>query len=88
MSKININQLEYNDNGQLIYNKKTQMKKKKNNSFSLGQKVSPKEPIVTHEGTIYENQILKIKDLNGDDVKVEDPMGKKYWITTKQLKTV
>ena len=86
MSKVNINQLEYNDNGQLIYSKKNQMKKKKNSKFSLGQKVRPKEAIITHDGTIYENQVLKIRDINDHDIKVEDLMGKKYWTTTKQLK--
>ena len=85
MSKININQLVYNDSGQLIYSKKAQMKDKKNSKFFIGQKVRLKETLSTHDGTIYVTEILKIKDLNGRDVKVENPMGKKYWITTKQL---
>ena len=86
MSKININQLEYNDNDQLIYSKKKKMKKKRSSKFSLGQKVRPKEAIITHDGTIYESQVLKIRDINDQDIKVEDLMGKKYWTTIKQLK--
>ena len=87
MSKVNMNQLEYNDRGELVHKKmeaKTRTKTK--SKYTVGQKVRAKEHLTTHEGTIYESEILRIKDVSGKDVKVEDQMGKRYWLNTKQLK--
>jgi hypothetical protein len=87
MTKVNINQLEYNDRGELVHKKMESKRRTKSNSkFAVGQKVRAKEHLTTHEGTIYETEVLKIKDVSGRDIKVENQMGKRYWLNTKQLK--
>lgn len=57
-----------------------------NSKFTVNQKVRAKEHLTTHEGTIYESDVLRIKDVSGKDIKVEDQMGKKYWLNFRQLK--
>ena len=54
MSKVNMNQLEYNDRGELVHKKMESKKKSKAKSkYIVGQKVRAKEHLTTHEGTIY-----------------------------------
>ena len=49
-------------------------------SKHIGYKVKVSETIATHNGAIYESTVLKIKDVKGDKVMVECPMGKIYWL--------
>tara|TARA_R110000796_G_scaffold123761_3_gene238173 strand:- start:7016 stop:7276 length:261 start_codon:yes stop_codon:yes gene_type:complete len=84
---MDLNQLEHNHKSQLIHKKmQKKIKIQSNSKFTVNQKVRAKEHLTTHEGTIYESDVLRIKDVSGKDIKVEDQMGKKYWLNFRQLK--
>ena len=57
----------------------------KNREIKLGQKVKVVKDVRSIYGMIYQDQIVKIDEINDEKIRVKCPLGKIYWISPSHV---